>query len=382
LRKTVLDAPETPARKPLRVFCRAGRRDNARMTRAAEIIAHAAALDLPRAGEAAPDWVHLLPAGPELRTFDGRGPYRVEDPAAVVAASRLERFDGELPIDENHATDIRGAAGGSAPAFGWITAMEARADGIWGRVAWTAEGARLVAGRAYRGLSPVIAVDKATGRVLRLLRASLTNVPNLRGLAALNMESPVTFIERLAARLGLPADAGEDRILAALPDPAGTAEAQAALGEIGTALGVNSAEAAVVLAAAHAAATARETLAATQAELAEARVRLAAAEAAQARRHSEAWIEAEIARGRYVRPDQRQVLVEMHMADPAKAATVLAGYPSVAPATPPGTARGTPKAGAPALTELHREAARRLGVSEEAVAKVLAQEAIDRKETR
>ncbi|MEI6100087.1 MAG: hypothetical protein WCS20_17730, partial [Alphaproteobacteria bacterium] len=66
-----------------------------------------AALDLPQSGEV-PDWVHLLPsASGELRTFDGRGPYRVVDPAAVIAASFAAdpRDASGLLVDENHALE-------------------------------------------------------------------------------------------------------------------------------------------------------------------------------------------------------------------------------------------------------------------------------------
>lgn len=39
----------------------------------------------------APEWVHLLPsAGGTIGTHDGRGPYRVTDPAAIITASLAE----------------------------------------------------------------------------------------------------------------------------------------------------------------------------------------------------------------------------------------------------------------------------------------------------
>ena len=77
-----------------------------------------------------PAWVHLTPAG-NFRGRDGRGPFTV-DADAVVAASTVPAV-----IDEMHATDLQGPAGGSAPARGWIVELQARADGVWGRVDWT-----------------------------------------------------------------------------------------------------------------------------------------------------------------------------------------------------------------------------------------------------
>jgi len=101
----------------------------------------------------APEWVHLLPAG-AVETVDRRGPYRVTDGEKLIAASFAQ--SPRLPIDENHATDLAAPKGQPAPARGWITALEARADGIWGKVEWTEAGRQLVEDRAYRGLSPVI----------------------------------------------------------------------------------------------------------------------------------------------------------------------------------------------------------------------------------
>jgi phage I-like protein len=60
-----------------------------------------------------PDWVHLLPAG-EIRTVDGRGPYRATSLQSVIDHS-LKPGD-KLPIDENHATDKGAALGLAAPA--------------------------------------------------------------------------------------------------------------------------------------------------------------------------------------------------------------------------------------------------------------------------
>lgn len=162
-----------------------------------------------------PEWVHLLPvaAGP-IATGDRRGPYHVKDAQQIVTASLQGGMD--LVIDENHATDLTAPNGLPAPARGWITALEARDDGVWGQVKWSAEGRDLVKSRAYRALSPVILHDKAK-TVLRILRASLINKPNMRGLTALNQENDdMSFLETLAAQLGLEADASEEAITGAV----------------------------------------------------------------------------------------------------------------------------------------------------------------------
>lgn len=182
------------------------------MTRKTSLIALCSALPL-AAADAAPEWVHLLPAG-KITTGDGRGPYSVMSMQALITRSLK---DGDrLPIDENHITDKGAALGLAAPARGWIVSLEAREDGLWGRVEWTGEGAQMVGDRAYRGLSPVILHSK-TGEVQQLLRASLTNTPNLQGLVSLHSEeSTMDWKAKLIELLGLDSEADDAAIEAAL----------------------------------------------------------------------------------------------------------------------------------------------------------------------
>ena len=139
--------------------------------------AHAAigrAIELHAAGGEPPEWVHLVPAG-EFSGADGRGPYRVDDPAALIVASMA---DGPLPVDENHSTDL--ARGHAARAQGWIVELVARADGVWGRVEWTEAGKALLADRAYRAVSPALVSEgERPAIVRRIARAALVNDPNL-----------------------------------------------------------------------------------------------------------------------------------------------------------------------------------------------------------
>jgi len=153
-----------------------------------------------------PEWIQLLPPGPQIETVDKRGPYRLVDAAQLVRVS-LAAAGGRMPIDENHATDLAAPKGGAAPARGWLVALEARSNGVWGRVEWTAEGRRLVADRAYRFISPVV-THSADNTLLAILRASLVNAPNLRGLAALNQVTvplpPLTAVQAdVAQRMGI-----------------------------------------------------------------------------------------------------------------------------------------------------------------------------------
>ncbi len=161
---------------------------------------------------AVPEWVHLLPAG-TIATQDPRGPYRVADAAALIAAS-MQAAGGKLPIDENHSTDLAAPQGGAAPARGWIVELAQREDGIWGRVEWTEAGRALVADGAYRGISPVI-VHRKDGTITALLRAALTNTPNMIGLTTLHHEES-NMLQKLLEALGLKSDADEATALNAI----------------------------------------------------------------------------------------------------------------------------------------------------------------------
>lgn len=171
-----------------------------------------------------PDWVHLTPAG-TFSGVDGRGPFTLEDADEVIRTSMAA---GRLAIDENHAIDVAGPKGQPSPARGWIVEMQLRDDGIWGRVEWTASGRALMEDKAYRGISPVLVAEKEGGRVVRLLRAALTNDPNLT-LTTLHSRKPDMDLAKLRKALDLKDDATEDAIATALTSHAAMVTAYAAL---------------------------------------------------------------------------------------------------------------------------------------------------------
>lgn len=336
------------------------------MTQTALTLALASMQALPD-GEAAPEWVPLLPAG-EIRTFDGRGPYRVQDAQALIEASMADPR-GALPIDENHATDLAAPKGGEAPARGWIKELQAREDGIWGRVEWTGAGRTLVADKAYRGISPVFIHDKA-GAIHRIARASLTNYPNLRGLPALHQEDARmgALMTRLAALLGLPEDATEDRITGAVEALKGQGPAlQSQLAEIGTALGVAGAAPGAVVEAARALQAQQAQVAALQSEVQGLRKKVA-----------EDWWAGQIAAKRAIPADRKDALIALHMQDAAQADQIAALYPALNPtattAAPPAGGDGTP-----ALNAEQLKIAEMLGQDPAEFAKALA---ADRKEQK
>jgi phage I-like protein len=183
---------------------------------AADLIARCTVL-LPE-GATPPEWVKLMPAG-AVEAVDGRK--WTVDPATVVAASKA---GVDLVVDYEHQTDHAERNGQPAPAAGWVKELEARPDGIWGRVAWTAKAAAHLAAREYRYLSPTFMHTKA-GAVTRILRAALTNAPAIHDLPALAREETTEkdppmekLLKALCKLLGLPEDTAEDKALAALSD--------------------------------------------------------------------------------------------------------------------------------------------------------------------
>lgn len=136
-------------------------------------------MELP-AGATAPEWVQLLPYG-TVSGRDGRGPYTLRDAAhaaRVIAATTAYQRGADLPIDYDHQLLFVQQNGQPALASGWIKELAARADGLWGRVEWTAAAAARISGREYRYLSPVFR-HAPDGTVSRIVAAALTNTPNL-----------------------------------------------------------------------------------------------------------------------------------------------------------------------------------------------------------
>ncbi|TNF21868.1 MAG: hypothetical protein EP318_06245 [Rhodobacteraceae bacterium] len=187
-----------------------------------------------------PEWVHLVPKGEFRAAHDDRGPWHYRDAQDVILASFSARK--RIHIDLNHSTDTAAKAGLDAPAVGYVTEMEERETGIWGKVDWTMAGKALLSDRAYWGISPVIAFDKTTGAVRAIARAALTNDPAVAELTPLSTkETEGMFLKTVAKMLGLGEDASEEDVTAALKKKLDGkdkgSEALAALSTVAEALG-------------------------------------------------------------------------------------------------------------------------------------------------
>lgn len=171
------------------------------------------------AQKGAPLWVELIPAGEQINGRDSRA-WVNDDPQGIVDAFKANGAD--LPIDIEHATELKAPNGDPAPAVGWVKALELRDGGaIWGLVEWNNEGRWLMEDKSYKYLSPVFTFDTQTKRILQLYSAGLTNQPNLH-LTALNQrikptgEDAMTLSLAICTALGLSAEATEAQAVSAI----------------------------------------------------------------------------------------------------------------------------------------------------------------------
>lgn len=287
--------------------------------------------------DGAPEWLHLLPAG-EARTVDGRGPYRITDAAALMAASMAR---GKLILDENHSTDLAAPLGLSAPACGYITELAERADGIWGRVDWTPAALNAQIWRGYRGVSPALR-HKPDFTATAIARASLTNLPNIDGLTSLHMEGQgMDFRVQLLEALGLGSDADDAAILAAVSAMKKAGEPaialNAALRPIAEVAGVDAdADAATVLAGVQRLKSGSDDrVVALQSELATVTTSLNAVRDQQLRDKATAFVDAAIGAGRVGLKPVRDDYIAMHMSEPARAEKLIGAMPILKPGSAP-----------------------------------------------
>ncbi len=185
------------------------------------LTAHSAEL-APTAGDDI--WLKLIPAG----TFsgrDGRGPYHAGDLVSLQRiADTTRRYNGttDIVVDYEHQSRNALENGKPAPAAGWIKEVEARPDGLYGRVEWTEAAAHSIKAKEYRYISPVY-FHKKSGEVLALQTVALTNVPNLdlfeisaHSIFSTAQTTTEVNMKRLLAALGLAEGGSEDDVLVAI----------------------------------------------------------------------------------------------------------------------------------------------------------------------
>ena len=180
------------------------------------------------AGQAdVPGWVMVLRRG-QSRTVDGIT-YLVDDTSVQSVMGLFDRRANDVVIDYEHQTEN---GSGPAPAAGWIKEVEAREDGIWARVEWTAKAREYIANREYRYLSPVIWCQKDSGRVMAIHNVGLTNNPRITDYPAITNKADqadgdedMNWLEKIRGLLGLGADVSDEAASAALSKTINTAKA-------------------------------------------------------------------------------------------------------------------------------------------------------------
>lgn len=110
----------------------------------------------------------------------GKGDYALDDPERFIRESMeiaQRRYAGELLIDFDHASEVRGIGNKHTVAAGWITGLRHAPERsrIMARVRWTPLGAAAIRQRLYRFVSPTFANDGHT--IACMVRAGLTNNP-------------------------------------------------------------------------------------------------------------------------------------------------------------------------------------------------------------
>ncbi len=276
----------------------------------------------------APEYIHLLPAG-TFSGADGRGPYQLDDAAKLISA--FKRAGRKLPIDVNHAIDHLSGTGQQSPAVGWIVALEARADGVWGKVDWTKDGASLVGEKKYGFISPVFNTPKKPPyRVLQLLRASLTNDPNLT-LTALHerQNGDPSMDEELRKALGLPENADQAAILAAVTSAHSASTAMATIAKAaGLAETAGTTEIVTALQARAAAGDDDAEKAELREQVKQLNTRLTTEVTTNAKARAVAVVEKAIEDGKLV-PALRDRTIARHMRDPADVEAEIKLMPSL-----------------------------------------------------
>lgn len=200
--------------------------------------------------------VQLTPAG----RFVGRDGRPMDAPGwfmdATLAAKLIAAADTRATpyvIDYDHQTLLAKENGKPAPAAGFFKKLEWREGvGLFAiDVEWTENAKDYIASGEFKFISPVIGYDKATGNVIALYMAAITNNPSIDGMnevllstAALHFQftpTPLTsmetvmddLLENLRWMLNLPVGSTADEIKAQLQklieqiktDPVATAAA-------------------------------------------------------------------------------------------------------------------------------------------------------------
>ena len=163
-------------------------------------------------GEKAPEWVQVLPAGPNIKGLDGRS-WLFRNPKMIIHA--FEKMKVPMVIDYEHGQELKAPNGEEAPAAGWIEKLEERNGGeIWAKVDWTKKAEQSINSREYRFLSPAFLSDTISKEIISLSSVGLTNKPNLvmQSLNSRELESNSNSWSEVSKALGVQVNSNEELV--------------------------------------------------------------------------------------------------------------------------------------------------------------------------
>jgi hypothetical protein len=132
-------------------------------------------------------WIHALPVGEYEHPVYGKMSFTPEKISNFAMSVTAKTRGVDLDIDYDHKQD---PAKGSKAA-GWVKGAEARADGLYLNVDWTADAAKALAAKEYRYFSPEFDdewTDPAgTKHQDIIFGGALTNRPFLKDLMPVNL---------------------------------------------------------------------------------------------------------------------------------------------------------------------------------------------------
>lgn len=167
------------------------------------------------AGPAAPSRVTVFPQVGPIETRDGRR-YRI-DAATLVARFKADGL--KLPIDLNHASEIRAPKGEAVDVIGWVTGLAADGAQLVADVEWVEPAKAAETIRRHPYVSPAFLHTEA-GEATWLKSVALVPSPALAGQVALASAGSTLEETRpmksVLALLGLQETASETAALAAL----------------------------------------------------------------------------------------------------------------------------------------------------------------------
>ena len=144
---------------------------------------------------------------------DGRS-FKNPGAARIIGAFGDRKLN--IPIDVNHAEELRAPWGEESPAYGWIVELSESAGAVMGRVEWNEKGKAALNAAEYRYYSPAYRLG-AEGEIQFVKSVALTNSPNL-DVPGLNSEEEgeKKMFEKVLKMLGLNADANEAQVVGAV----------------------------------------------------------------------------------------------------------------------------------------------------------------------